>query len=155
MKRIWIYQSNRFLEVEEVYKAEQILQEFVEQWTAHGNQLAGSFEIRHRLFIFLIVDEEKAMVTGCSIDKSVHFLKEIEQALGITLFDRLQLAYRAGGRNDIIQLASQEEFRNLLETGALDPEKLIVFNNTLTAAEDIDTKWEVPIQDSWHARVFL
>lgn len=155
MKRIWIYQSNRFLEVEEVYKAEQILQEFVEQWTAHGNQLAGSFEVRHKLFIFLMVDEEKAMVTGCSIDKSVHLLKEIEQALGITLFDRLQLAYRASGRSDSIQLASQEAFRNLLETGALDPEKLIVFNNTLTAAEDVDSKWEVPIQDSWHARVFL
>src|SRR5690606_27168947 len=112
MKRVWIYQSNRFLQQDEIRKIEQILQEFVTQWTAHGNQLAGSFEIRYDLFIVLMVDEEQAMVTGCSIDKSVHLLKKIEQALGISLFDRLQIAFRQGVDKPI-QVVPQDDFRNL------------------------------------------
>lgn len=154
MKRLWIYQSDRFLTDEEMRTVEQTLQEFVTQWTAHGNQLAGTFEIRHKLFVLLMVDEEKAMVTGCSIDKSVYLLKKIEQALGISLFDRLQIAYR----NDLdkpIQVASQDGFRKLLAGGEVDPDAVVVFNNMITSVEELDTKWEVSMKDSWHAKVFL
>lgn len=154
MQRVWIYQSNRFFETEEVQKIEQILEEFVQQWTAHGSQLAGSYEIRYSLFIILKVDEEKAMVTGCSIDKSVHLLKKIEQELGISLFDRLQLAYRREA-NAPIQVVSHENFRELLGTGEIDHDRVIVFNNMITSVQELDMKWEVPMKDSWHGKVFL
>ncbi|TYR38145.1 ABC transporter ATPase [Sphingobacterium phlebotomi] len=154
MKRVWIYQSNRFLQEEEIRRIEQILQEFVAQWTAHGNQLAGSFEIRYGLFVLLMVDEQKAMVTGCSIDKSVHLLKKIEHELGISLFDRMQIAYKSS-IDQPIHLVSQEDFRKLLATGEINLDAAIVFNNMITSAEELDTIWEVPIKDSWHARVFL
>lgn len=154
MKRLWIYQSSRFLADEEISIVEQTLQEFVAQWTAHGNQLAGRFEIRHQLFILLMVDEEKAMVTGCSIDKSIHLLKKIEQALGISLFDRLRIAYRRTA-GESIQVVSQDDFRKLLIAGEISADKVIVFNNMITSVEELDTKWEVPMKDSWHARVFL
>ncbi|PRD54341.1 ABC transporter ATPase [Sphingobacterium gobiense] len=154
MQRVWIYQSNRFFEAEEVQKIEQILEEFVQQWTAHGSQLAGSYEIRYSLFIILKVDEEKAMVTGCSIDKSVHLLKKIEQELGISLFDRLQLAYRRE-TNAPIQVVSQENFRELLATDEIDHDRVVVFNNMITSVQELDMKWEVPMKYSWHGKVFL
>ena len=154
MKRVWIYQSNRFLQPDEVCRAEEILQEFVVQWTAHGNQLAGSFEIRYCLFIFLMVDEAQAMVTGCSVDKSVHLLKKIEQELGITLFDRLQIAYRKSKGEDI-QVVSQDQFRSLLADARLDTDQVIVFNNMIDRADELSSRWEVPLKESWHAKVYL
>lgn len=154
MKRVWIYQSNRFLQQDEIRKIEQILQEFVTQWTAHGNQLAGSFEIRYDLFIVLMVDEEQAMVTGCSIDKSVHLLKKIEQALGISLFDRLQIAFRQGVDKPI-QVVPQNVFRSFLAKDEVNSDTVVVFNNMVTSAEELATKWEVPMRESWHAKVFL
>ena len=154
MKRLWIYQSSRFLTDDDVEVVKQTLAEFVAQWTAHGNQLAGRFEIRHQLFILLMVDEEKAMVTGCSIDKSVHLLKKIEQTLGISLFDRLQIAYRKDV-DEPIQVASQDDFQKLLADGEINPDVAVVFNNMITTVEELDTKWEVPMKDSWHAKVFL
>lgn len=154
MKRVWIYQSNRFLKEDEIQRVEQILQEFVAQWTAHGNQLAGSFEIRYGLFILLFVDEQKAMVTGCSIDKSVHLLKKIEQVLGISLFDRLQIAYRSAAEEPI-KVAKQDDFRKLLATGVIHSDATIVFNNMISSVEELETKWEVPMQASWHSKVFL
>lgn len=152
MKRVWIYQSSRFLTDEEVAVVTDILQEFVSQWTAHGNQLAGSFEVRYHLFIILQVDEEKAMVTGCSIDKSVHLLKKIEATLGVSLFDRLNIAYRDQNMN--IQIASRDEFERLVTAGIVD-QRTVVFNNMVTSAEDLTDKWEVPISESWHAKVFF
>lgn len=153
MKRVWIYQSNRFLEPTEIKRVEEILQAFVAQWTAHGNQLAGSFRIQHNLFLLLMVDEEKAMVTGCSIDKSVHLLKKIEEELNITLFDRLQLAYREPSDGQI-HVVSRDTFTTLLKAGQID-ENTIVFNNMLTQVDQLDSQWEVPLKESWHATVFL
>ncbi|MBD1433962.1 ABC transporter ATPase [Sphingobacterium sp. DN00404] len=154
MKRVWIYQSNRFFLQDEIRKIEQVLQEFVAQWTAHGNQLAGSFEIRYDLFIVLMVDEEKAMVTGCSIDKSVHLLKKIEQALEVSLFDRLQIAFRRAA-NEPIQVVPQNVFRSLLAKDEVNSDTVVVFNNMVTSAEELATKWEVPMKASWHSKVFL
>ncbi|SFS94733.1 ABC transporter ATPase [Sphingobacterium wenxiniae] len=153
MERVWIYQSNRLLTDAECVRVREILQEFVQQWTAHGNQLYGSFEIRYNLFIFLKVDESKAMVTGCSIDKSVHLLKKIEKELQINLFDRLQIAYRAQNTNTI-NIVSRDDFERLIQAGEVN-EDSIVYNNMLTETSELDTKWEVPLRDSWHAKVFL
>jgi len=145
-ERLWIYQSNRLLTDAECARIADVLQEFVEQWTAHGNQLLGSFEIRHRLFILLKVDESQAMVTGCSIDKSVHLLKKLESELGISLFDRLQVAFRdAAGE---LRVVHRDEFRSLVQSGKVHAET-IVYNNTVTSAADLADKWEVPLRDSW------
>ena len=154
MERVWIYQSNTLLQEEQILKIEEILQEFVSQWTAHGSQLAGSYEIRYDLFIILKVDEEKAMVTGCSIDKSVHLLKRIEQEVGISLFDRMQIAYRKDSSSSI-EVAPQDEFRKLLSDGFIHPDTVVVFNNMVASREELDNKWEVPMRESWHAKVFL
>ncbi len=153
MKRVWIYQSSRFLQADEIARIENILSEFVVQWTAHGNQLAGSFRIRYGLFLMLMVDEEKAMVTGCSIDKSVHLLKKIEQELGITWFDRMQIAYRDPNSGSI-NIVGRDAFSSLVKEGGVHADT-IVFNNMLTLVDELDEKWEVPLKDSWHARVFL
>ena len=152
MKRVWIYQSNRFLTADEEAQVKGILAEFVQQWTAHGSQLAGSFEIRYGLFIFLYVDEEMAMVTGCSIDKSVQLLKQIESALQINLFDRMLLAYRDEQQD--IQVVSRNRFEELMQQGLIHKDS-IVFNNMLTTSTAIAEKWEVPLKDSWHAQLFL
>lgn len=153
MKKLWIYQSNRILSDVECARMEDLLTDFVQEWTAHGNELLGSFEIRHKLFVMLIVDESKAMVTGCSIDKSVRVLDTIQKELGINLFDRLQIAYRQA-QDGTIALAPSAIFQELVDKGVLN-ENTIVFNNMLTSADDLLDKWEVPLKDSWHAKVYL
>src|SRR5690606_27655128 len=88
---------------------------------------------------------------GCSIDKSVYLLKEIEQETGLNLFDRLQVAYRKG---DQIVVASRHEFEELVASGEIT-EDTIVFNNLVTSYPELETHWEVPVKESWHAKVFL
>lgn len=148
--RVWIYQSDRVLNPEEEQRIQQKLDEFTSQWLAHGHQLAAYGEIRHSQFLILSVDEQVAGATGCSIDKSVHLMKEIEKEFGIGLFDRFRIAYRNG---DQIVNCSKTEFEDLLNKGELNSDT-IVFNNMISSRKDLDSSWEVAMKNSWHGQVF-
>lgn len=148
--RVWIYQSDRVLNPEEEQRIQQKLDEFTSQWLAHGHQLAAYGEIRHSQFLILSVDEQVAGATGCSIDKSVYLMKEIEKEFGIGLFDRFRIAYRDG---DQIVNCSKTEFEDLLNKGELNSDTL-VFNNMISSRKDLDSSWEVAMKNSWHGQVF-
>jgi hypothetical protein len=148
--RVWIYQSNRSLSSAEETNIQQKLDDFTSQWLAHGSQLTARAEIRYQRFIILMVDEAMAGATGCSIDKSVNMMKEIEKQFDITLFDRFNIAYRT---ETGIDSCGRNEFEKLLASGEIN-ENTIVFNNLVQTAGELNTKWEVPLKDSWHARVF-
>src|SRR3978361_2025907 len=94
--RVWIYQSDKELGDEQAKQLLDQLNNFATAWTAHNQQLKAKAEVRYNRFLILIVDESQAGASGCSIDKSVNFMKQLEQEFGINLFDRFNLAYRDG-----------------------------------------------------------
>jgi hypothetical protein len=148
--RVWIYQSDRELYDDEVKQLHEILNKFTFEWTAHSHQLKAKAEIRYNRFLILIVDENQAGASGCSIDKSVNFIKRLEQEFGITLLDRFNLAYRVGEK---VLSAPRDEFEKLLRSGKINS-NTIVYNNLVQNLEQLETKWEVPFKDSWHNQLF-
>jgi hypothetical protein len=148
--RVWVYQSDRKLTADEVVQIQMNLDNFTRSWTAHNNQLKAKAEIRYNRFLVLIVDETQAGASGCSIDKSVNFMKQLEQEFGINLFDRFNLAYRDG--EEIISVP-RHQFEELLKSGKINTET-IVFNNLAQNVAELETKWEVPFKDSWHIQLF-
>ena len=149
--RIWIYQADRALTASEQTEVQNRLDEFTSQWLAHGNALSALGEIRHDRFIILSVDEQQAGATGCSIDKSVYLMKEIELRYGINLFDRFNIAYRDNNGN--VTNTDRGTFQRLLEAGEVN-EDTIVFNNLVSTRKELETNWEVPMKESWHSQVF-
>ena len=103
--RLWVYQSNRILADAEVKAIEEEGLKFISDWAAHGASLKASFDVLHNLFVVIAVDEKQAMASGCSIDKSVHFVKELEQKLSLNLFDRMQVAYRSANEIKVCKLS--------------------------------------------------
>ena len=77
--RIWIYPSNRKMSDEEVEQIKALMADFLQQWTAHGQNLNAGFELPHNRFIVIGLDQSNAAASGCSIDASVHFIQEIEK----------------------------------------------------------------------------
>lgn len=152
MERIWIYQADRLLTTSEEERILARLNAFTDQWRAHGKPLAASAEIRHGLFVIVMVDDSVAPPTGCSIDKSVHLLKSIEEELGVGLFDRTRVAFRKQ-RDAEISISSREEFQQLMDAGEVTADTW-VFNNLIESYDELGDRWEVPLADSWHARVF-
>ena len=148
--RVWIYQADKKLTDQEALLIQQELDKFATGWTAHNNQLKAKGEVRYNRFLILIVDESQAGASGCSIDKSVHFMKQIEQHFNINLFDRFNLAYRDG--EEILSLP-RHAFEDMLKQGKINTET-IVYNNMVQNLTELESKWEVPFKNSWHIQLF-
>ncbi|GAB3929826.1 ABC transporter ATPase [Mucilaginibacter myungsuensis] len=148
--RVWVYQSNRELTAAEAAEIQTEMDSFTISWTAHSSQLKAKAEIRYNRFLILIVDESQAGASGCSIDKSVHFMQHIEQKFGISLFDRFNLAYRDG--REVLSLPRQG-FEDKIKQKQIGADT-IVFNNMVQNLKELNTKWEVPFKDSWHIQLF-
>lgn len=148
--RVWIYQSNRELTSAETESLQNKLNSFAHDWTAHDNLLKAKAEVKYNRFIILTVDESQYGASGCSIDKSVRLMKEIENEFNINLFDRFNIAYK---KDQQIYSANREEFEKLLTDGVLN-DQTIVFNNLVKSQAELATSWEVSLKDSWHNQVF-
>lgn len=151
MSRVWIYQANRFLTEQEAGEINQVAQEFVSSWTAHGSALAAKATVVDNLFLILEVDEQVAGVTGCSIDKSVHFIKSLGEKFNVDFFDRMRVAFLDNAGQ--LQLANREDFQEFVQTNQVGADT-IVFNNLVQNTEELNSKWKIPFSESWHSKVF-
>jgi hypothetical protein len=86
--RVWVYQANRPFSASETQAIENYLTPALTQWAAHGAGLNASFEIRFQQVIVIAVDETVNAASGCSIDASTRWFKEMGVELGIDFFDR-------------------------------------------------------------------
>lgn len=150
--RLWAFGASRELSDAEALPLIEATDAFLEQWAAHGQPLTAARDWRHERFLLVAVDEEKAGVSGCSIDALVRGLKQLEKRLGVDLIDNSPVTYRSADR---ITRVSRAEFSGLAESGAVTPET-IVFNNTVATVGDVrGGRWETQAGDSWHGPAFF
>src|SRR5687768_12164030 len=95
--RVWVYQSVRKLSQEEAKQIGEKIKQFVSTWTSHKEGVAGFGALLYDRFVVLMADEQVTGVSGCSLDSSVHFIKEIEKEAGTNFFDRWNIAYKKDG----------------------------------------------------------
>ena len=147
--KVWIYQSDRIISSGEKERISNALSDFLSNWDSHQNPLKCYGDIWYDAFIVIMVDEEVNHASGCSIDKSVHFIKDIEKEIGLNLMDRMIFAYKD---SDAVMLISRAEFQSALNNGSIN-EDTIVFNNLVTNKAEFELKWEVPLKESWHKQL--
>lgn len=148
--RIWIYQSNRKFSEEELVSIENELTSFLGDWEAHGKSLEASFVLKYNRFIVIAVNQEVQSPTGCSIDKSVEFIQNLEKKYEVDLLDKMNVTFKNG---EFIAHKSLIDFKKMAKDKAVNG-NTIVFNNLVNTIEEFNESWEVPAQDSWHSRFF-
>lgn len=148
--KIWIYQSNRKFSDAEFAAIEIDLKLFLESWEAHGTVLESSFELRYNRFIILAVNQEVQIATGCSIDKSVQFIQNLEKKYDVELLDKMNVTFKLG---DHLAHKTLMDFKKMAKDKAVT-ENTIVFNNLINTIEEYKDSWEVAAMDSWHSRFF-
>lgn len=146
--RVWVYQADRYLTIEEIEHISAKAIMFIDSWTRHGDDLKGSFTIKYNQFLVLALDESFNSASGCSIDSSVRFIKEVEQELKIDLMDKMNVSFKDGENVNIVKLPQFQEFATAKK---ITPET-IVFNNMVNTKHDFENKWEIPANESWHSR---
>lgn len=144
--RVWIYTAGRTLSPEESARLMAAGQEFVAGWNAHGVGLMAEFHLLHDLFVVLAVDEQVAQASGCSIDKSVHFIRRMEQELGISLTNRLNIPLWDGNRVTLVPLAQLE---TLIAQGEVAPGQLFFDHTGVAILDQLQHSWIKSLESSW------
>ncbi|MGJ3233679.1 hypothetical protein [Marivirga sp.] len=146
--RLWVYQADRaFSDDEKKFILDNGI-EFVKSWTAHNKALNASIEVKYNQFIVLAVDETQAPATGCSIDKSVHFIKALENELKLNLLDKSKIAFL---KDNQVFLENLPSIKSKIEAEEITPD-LLTFNNMVSNKGDFESSWLIPVGDSWMAR---
>lgn len=134
--RVWVYQSQTPIAKSAQSEIQVRMTDFVEKWAAHGNQLYGDSTILEDYFLVLAVDEKQAGASGCSIDSSVRFMKQLEQEFGLVLFDRLHVLLENDGTKSIVHFSEIQNHPNS-----------IIYNPLVHTLGDLRTNWKVKVQD--------
>jgi hypothetical protein len=146
--RVWVYQSVRkFTETEES-TISKTLHAFTQQWAAHGQPLKSSYKILYSQFIVLAADESFNEASGCSIDDSVHIIKEIDQHFKLDLFNRTVVAFL---KEERVEMLASNALSAGLTQGVWN-QNTHVFNNLVGTKEELSKNWIVPAKQTWLKR---
>jgi len=148
--KIWIFQSTRNFNSEEINEIEQVLDIFMKEWNAHGAKLTAAYALPYDRFIVLAVDENVEPASGCSIDSMTRIIKALEEKHQFGLLNRMLVSYKL---HDEITTISLPEFKQKLRNNEIS-EEATVFHNGLTSLNEFDLHWELPLRESW-AKSFL
>jgi hypothetical protein len=148
--RVWVYTASRPLTAEESAFAQKNLDAFCQQWTAHNHALKAKAEVFENQLIILMVDETQAGASGCSIDKSVHFLEQLGEAIGADFFERMRFGWL--NPHGEMQFAHRPEFTTLVQEGKISADTLVADTLVQTKSQLLE-KWLVPFDKSWHKRL--
>ena len=147
---IWIFQANKILDSGFIKKIEEDTINFLNSWTSHNIEIKSSFKIVHNLFLIIAVESDFSRPSGCSIDKLINFVNEINKLHNIDFLDRLSISYRHENKIKVVNIA---EFKKLVLDGLISKDT-IVFNNTLRNKAELNANWETKAFDSWHKKFF-
>lgn len=148
--RVWVYQANRELTQQETGIITETLKASLDTWEAHGKPLTASGKIFEHRFIVIAVDERDELPSGCSIDKSVHWLQEIGQRMNIDFFDR-SLAYV--DENDHVKTIPVPKIKQAVINETILPTTTVFDNQVATKAQWM-SRWKIPASNSWLSRYF-
>ena len=146
--KVWIYQSDSNLSSKDVELIEKEVKLFLNNWSSHNKEIESSYEIRYNRFLIIGLNENINSASGCSIDKSVNFIKNLQSILKVNFLNRLDVAYKIGNEINSISLL---EFQNMIRENKLSKDS-IVYNNMIDTKKSYLNSWETTIENSWHKK---
>lgn len=146
--RIWIYKSAIAFAPAQRARIMGLGAAFTASWAAHGAALDACVDVLHDHFLVIAVDEQQALASGCSIDKSVRFVVDLERELGLNLTDRMVILYEHEGA---IATCRAQEVEARLKSGTMTADT-IVFNDMLATVGDLRSAFRAPLRATWLAR---
>ena len=143
--RIWIYQSNRDFVSEEIEIINVKTINFLNNWKAHGKELETSFSIIHNRFLIIAVNEEVNPIGGCSIDYSLHLVKDISQSIDLDLLDRLNVNLILDNKIKSLKLV---DLKNKIKDRKISPDT-IVYNTRINTKKELFSNFKISLSSSW------
>lgn len=148
--RVWIYQASIPLTAAEQAEIAPLLQAFATEWSSHGKGLQSSAALLHDRFLVLANNEDATAASGCSIDASTRFVRELEQQFSVSFFDRTQLAFLKDGE---VESVTMSQLKDKVAAGVINRDTLY-FDTLVNTYGALQTDWPKQAQHSWLSRYF-
>jgi hypothetical protein len=144
--RIWVFGSDVPITGAPADTLLSEVDQYLDQWKAHGFPLKAAREWRENRFLIIGIDPTEEQASGCSIDGLFRQLQQIQRTIGAQLVGGGRVFYRdAAGKT---QVTTRDEFSTLKSNGAIGP-RTPVFDTSVTKLEDWKAKFEKPLAESW------
>lgn len=143
--KVWIYASDKSISPSQLAIINQKAVPFIQNWTAHQNQLKAEFAVFFNCFLVFMVDEGVHEISGCGIDKLTHLIREIDTETNLNLFNRMGVQLLEN--NEVIGM-TKAEFLSKMATHDLSKTK--AFNNQVITKNQFDLEWIIPIENAWY-----
>lgn len=136
--RVWLYQTDRKLNDDEIKLVRDRLYAFMREWAAHGNKLWAAADVINPCFVAISVNDALTPPSGCSIDASVKELQALGKEIKVDFFTRMKVTYIKDGNLEQIDFSDISELSG--DTSIYDP--------LLSKLGDLRTKFPVSLKES-------
>ncbi|HJP58561.1 MAG TPA: hypothetical protein VJ865_01125 [Gemmatimonadaceae bacterium] len=148
--RTWVFSADRTLSEKQSQELMPEVDRFLASWNAHGAPLTVGREFKYGRFLTVAVDQSTAGASGCSIDGLFRTLKSLEPKVGASLVTSGLIFF--SDKNGVIQSVDRETFTQLGADGKVSSDTK-VFDPTVTTLREWRARFELPLRDSWHAKL--
>lgn len=146
--RVWVFAADPALDEDRSKRLLALVDDFLNQWVAHGEPLTCGREWRDGRFLVVGVDQSAtAYASGCSIDGLYRKLAEFQARTGASLLSRDRVFYR-DARGEL-RSVSRDEFGELAASGVIGPDT-IVYDTSISSLGEWRQRFELPAAASWH-----
>lgn len=147
--RLWFYNIPRELTEEEIHFFEKSRAAFLPTWNTHGKTNQGDVWLIEDRMIIVLGWNDVEPISGCSIDKSVAFIRQLMDDFQMDLMDRMWVYYQKDGQ--WLQ-AKIHQFWAMRKANEISDDTLIL-DTTITDYSQFD-QWIKKLGDSWHAQMW-
>jgi hypothetical protein len=145
--RLWIYQSSAPLSHEQVTSIEEEGKKFCASWTSHEKQMKADVKVLYQSILLIALDESFAGASGCGIDKSVGFVRNMSQFTGFDFFDRLRMVFPAQDLKSA-QIIPSAELEHAIAEGRINLNSLAV-NALAQSLGEFREHGLLPLRETW------
>ena len=144
--KVWVYISdNRISELQKNI-INTFTAEFLSSWKSHGELVQGSVSVVDDYFLLICANVSDGNMCGRAVDANVRFVKELQDHTGLSLLNRLTVAYR--NSENQIMISSYGELKTLIDNNDVASIKS-VFNNRVLTKEEFISSFEQPVDTCW------
>ncbi len=132
--RVWIYGGNKLIADEYILDINDEIADFTKSWSSHGIPIKATGALMHN--------------SGCSIDTSVQFIRDIGNRYDVDFFNRMIFHYLKDNQPRIIEARDLPE---AVQKGEIS-ESTLFFDNLVDTKKKFQEEWIKSLKDSWHKR---
>ncbi len=116
--RVWVFPILENIDSEKAISLEKDLNDFVNEWTSHNMALQGSAKVLDDKLAIISVDESNHGASGCSIDKLMRFIQNLEGEYQINLLNKTMILVK---KDKELKALALNEIKLALASGYLKP----------------------------------